>query len=124
MEETPIKKIALQFNTSINKRDLEGLASFMAENHVFIDTEGHAIKGKNACVEAWQGFFQQFPDYKNIFKTVTSRDDLVLIIGYSTCSFEPLNGPALWTAKIQDDKVVEWRVYTDTEENRKALKIE
>jgi hypothetical protein len=54
---------------------------------------------------------------------ITKNEKLVLITGYSTCSYEPLDGPALWTAKIENDRVSEWRVYLDTPENRKLLDL-
>lgn len=43
------------------------------------------------------------------------------MVGHSECSEEILDGPALWTAVIKDGRVQEWRVYDDTEENRKKL---
>jgi hypothetical protein len=46
------------------------------------------------------------------------------MIGYFTCSnCESLNGPAIWTAKVENDLVSEWRVYLDTSKNRKTLDI-
>ena len=115
--------IALRFNESINRRDSQGLSRLMTDDHVFIDTTGHAVRGKDQCVSSWQGFFEQVPDYQNVFERVTSRADLVLLVGYSTCSFPALAGPALWTARIRDGQVAEWRVYEDTPAQRDALAI-
>ena len=64
-----------------------------------------------------------FSDYKNHFTRIESRENTVIIIGHSSCSNDQLNGPALWSAKIEDDLVTEWGVYKDTEENIKLLKI-
>ena len=47
--------------------------------------------------------------------------DLVVIVGYSTCSVEVLKGPAIWTARVADDKVIQWRVFDDTPEVRQLL---
>ena len=74
-------------------------------------------------IEGWLDFFDRYPDYKNHFSRVESRGDFVVIEGYSTCSYDPLDGPALWTAKVENDLVAEWRVYLDTEENRKMLNL-
>ncbi len=46
------------------------------------------------------------------------------MVGFSECSFDPLDGPSIWTAEIRDGLVAEWRVYEDSEEVRKLLKIE
>jgi ketosteroid isomerase-like protein len=115
------KAIALHFNACINSRDLEGLAALLADDHTFIDSANAAVHGKERVVEAWRGFFALFPDYQNIFERVESRTDLVAIMGRSTCSEPQLDGPVLWTAKVRGDQVAEWRVYTDTADNRRAL---
>ena len=116
--------IALWFNECINNRDLDGLAALMTGDHSFIDSASASVHGKERVVEAWRGFFALFPDYRNIFERVESCDQLVAIMGRSTCSEQQLDGPALWTAKIRGDQVAEWRVYKDTPENRTALRLE
>lgn len=117
------KLIVLQFNECINNQDLEGLSDLMSEDHTFIDSEGEIDRGKDTMLKGWRDFFQEFPDYLNHFLIVESRDNLVLITGYSTCSYEPLDGPAIWTAKVENDLLSEWRVYEDTVENRKKLDL-
>ena len=72
-------------------------------------------------VKGWQDFFNLYPDYRNHFPKIESKDNLVLIIGHSTCSLDVLDGPAIWTAKVENDLVAEWRVYLDTPENREKL---
>jgi len=116
--------IAFQFNKCINSRDIHELATWMTDDHTFIDSANQSFQGKEKVVEAWQGFFALFPDYRNIFERVESRNNLVAISGYSTCSEKQLDGPALWIAKLRGDKVAEWRVYVDTPENRKRLSLE
>jgi ketosteroid isomerase-like protein len=118
------KTIPLQFNECINSQDIQGLATFMTDDHTFIDKANQEIQGKGKAVEAWKGFFALFPDYRNIFERVESRNNLVAIIGHSTCSEKQLDGPALWTAQLRGEKVAEWRVYDDTPENRKRLGLE
>ena len=116
--------VAVRFNECINRRDLGGLAELMTEDHAFTDTLGATLAGKPACVEAWRGFFEQFPDYRNTFTAISARGDLAIVVGYSTCATEVLNGPAIWTAAIRDGRVAHWRVYHDTPEVRSDLKIE
>jgi ketosteroid isomerase-like protein len=113
--------ITLQFNECINDRDIVGLAALLTDDHTFIDSANGSVHGKERVIEAWKGFFAQFPDYQNLFERVESRGQLVAVLGRSTCSEPQLDGPALWTAKVRGDKVAEWRVYKDTPENRQAL---
>lgn len=113
--------IAMQFNNCINSRDIKGLSALMSADHVFSDTTGNHFKGKEKCTTAWSGFFMMFPDYQNIFEATTSKGDTAYIQGYSTCSDKRLEGKCLWTATVQHEKVTEWRVYTDDEDNRRKL---
>src|SRR5262247_522848 len=95
----------------------------MTDDHRFTDTLGNSVYGKANCLEAWRGFFEQFPDYRNTFVDIRARDDLVIVVGYSTCSVEVLSGPAIWTATIRNDGVAHWRVYEDAPEVRGDLGI-
>ncbi|MBO0861665.1 MAG: nuclear transport factor 2 family protein [Chloracidobacterium sp.] len=123
MSEKDPKFVVLQFNECINNRDLEGLSNLMTEGHVFIDNNNDVHRGKELMVKGWEDFFRQFPDYSNHFAIVESRGDQVVVIGHSTCSFKPLDGPALWTATVEDGLIAEWRVYLDTVENREDLDL-
>jgi ketosteroid isomerase-like protein len=113
-----------KFNDCINKQDIEGLAEFMTEDHIFIDALANTVKGKDHCIEAWNGFFIAFPDYRNVFKEITVENNLVKMLGYSTCSVPALHGPAIWTAKIRRGQIYEWRVYKDNSATREFLNIE
>ncbi|MFQ5891761.1 MAG: nuclear transport factor 2 family protein [Candidatus Methanofastidiosia archaeon] len=117
------KIVALLFNKQINNQDLNRLTNLMTKDHTFIDSEGDVDRGREEMKRGWREFFKRFPDYENIFYRVESRGNLVIMLGHSECSYKPLHGPAIWTAKIKDDLVSEWRVYSDNEENRKKLCI-
>ena len=118
-----IQQTALTFNDCINARHIDGLAALMSDDHTFIDAVGSIIVGKAACLDAWRGFFATFPDYQNHFTEVTAHDVTVSMLGHSTCSYELLNGPAIWTARVVDEQVAEWHVYEDSPEVRRFLKI-
>jgi ketosteroid isomerase-like protein len=102
--------VVLRFNDRINARDLAGLAALMAGDHTFVDSAGGRVAGKPACVDAWRGFFAEFPDYRNVFLTTEQAGDTVVITGYSECSVPELAGPARWTAQVRDGLVVRWQV--------------
>ena len=102
---------ALKFNEKINLQDLEGLAGLMTEDHTFIDNSGEVTKGKDIMKEGWRQFFKRHPDYQNTFTSAVVQDNVVVMVGYSTCSYGPLAGPNIWTAKVHDGLVSEWRVY-------------
>lgn len=121
MDSAAPEDLARRFNERINAHDLGGLAALMTSDHVFIDSAGGRIEGRERACEAWRKLFAAFPDYQNHFDTVTARGDRVLITGRSTCSHAELNGRALWSAIVRGVRVAEWRVYEDTPEQRAAL---
>ena len=109
MDSFDIMMVALKFNEKINQRDLDGLLELMGENHIFIDNSGDIDKNMK---KGWKEFFEKYPDYRNIFTSVTVKDNVVVMVGYSTCSNERrLNGPSIWIAKVLDGRVSEWRVH-------------
>ena len=123
MDSSKLMSIALKFNEKINQQDLEGLAELMTDDHTFIDIPGEIHKGKAVMKKGWKEFFEKYPDYRNIFTCVTVRNNVVVMVGYSTCSFKQLDGPSIWTAKVHGGRVSEWRVYEDTKLNRQKLGI-
>ncbi len=109
MDAFNVMMVALTFNEKINQRDLDGLVELMTDDHTFIDNSGDVHKNMK---EGWREFFKHYPDYRNVFTSVTVKDDVVVMVGYSTCSNERrLNGPSMWTARIRGGRVSEWRVY-------------
>jgi predicted SnoaL-like aldol condensation-catalyzing enzyme len=117
------KLTVLQFNEYINRQDIKGLNSLMTEDHTFIDRTDKATKGKDMMIKGWLEFFRTYPQYKNHFTRVDSKDDLVIIIGYAYWSKKEPHDQMIWTARIKNDRVAEWRIYEDTKKNRKKFKI-
>ncbi len=115
------KTTVSRFNGFINARDIEGLSAMMTDDHTFIDSAHQQVVGKIDCIHAWQEFFEAFPDYQNHFEHVSANAELVVITGRSSCSDTRLDGPALWSAKVRNDHVSEWRVFEDNVLNRKLL---
>ncbi|MFX1565578.1 MAG: nuclear transport factor 2 family protein [Promethearchaeota archaeon] len=124
MTQSELISVALRFNERINARDLTGLGELMTEDHVFIDISGEVHEGRERMIVGWFDFFRNYPDYRNNFTRVDAHDDLVIMVGFSKCSYTPLDGPAIWTAKILGGKVAEWRVYEDNAQTRHTLGIE
>jgi ketosteroid isomerase-like protein len=117
------KLTALLFNEQINHRDIDGLSALMSDDYTFIDREDAVYRGKETMTRGWIEFFISFPEYQNTFTRVESRDDLVILIGYAVWSKNAQPDHAIWTATIRDDRVAQWRIYEDTNENRAMLGI-
>ncbi len=123
-DQTDPRALVHRFNDCINRRDLDGLARLMSDDHTFVDSAGSTVAGVSACLSAWRDFFAAFPDYRNVFTDLTVRAHTVTVVGHSVCAEPALAGPALWTVEIRDDKVTVWRVHDDTAENRRQLRIQ
>lgn len=91
----------------------------------FTDSSGDVFAGKEEVLRAWDGFFAAFPDYRNEWSDVLTVGGIVVAIGRSVCSTEAaLDGPAIWTARTEGDRVSEWRVYDNTPESRRQLGLQ
>jgi ketosteroid isomerase-like protein len=120
--EQSARRTALAFNDAITRRDLAALAGLMTDDHTFVDSGDNVLAGKEDVLNAWRGFFEAFPDYRNVWADVALIGDVVVATGNSVCATEPqLDGPAIWTASIRGDRVSEWRVHEDTPESRARL---
>lgn len=103
--------VVRSFNDAINRRDLPALTELMSPGHRFVDSAGVTVDGRDACAEAWRGFFESFPDYRNIFEAAEDHGDgVVTVTGHSRCSFAPLAGPAEWRAVVSGGRVDVWQV--------------
>jgi hypothetical protein len=117
------KLIALQFNECISNQDLDGLARLMTDDHAFVDSDGTVHQPKQVMLDNWKQFFKMFPNYRNTFARIRSKDNLVIMLGYAFWTEEQAYDPAIWTATIVDDLVREWRIYADTPENREHFNL-
>ena len=105
------RALTVAFNEQINNRDLEGLAQLMTDDHTFIDTADHAIRGTSDCLDASRGFFEAFPDYRNTFNRLVVEDNKVTVAAARVVRTYGWTAPRLWVGKAKDDKFAEWRVY-------------
>lgn len=112
---------AIGFNDAITRGDLDGLVRLMTPDHTFTDSAGSVVSGREACREAWAGFFAAFPGYRNVFTAVATSGDVVILAGYSECSEPALAGRALWRATVSGDRVASWAVSEDSAANRDRL---
>jgi hypothetical protein len=115
--------VAFQFMDAINAGSAESLGDLMTVDHRFVDSSGTSTIGKSACLERWRRFFVAFPDYQPVVDRIGTYDGVVVVRGQSMCSSPELTGPLLWAARIDDGLISEWRVYDDTNNNRRLLGI-
>ena len=117
------KQIALQFNQCIITQNIRQISDLMTEDHRFIDRAGKVVRGKENMIRAWVKFFELFPEYQNTFERVETHNNDVILYGYATWKEGEAPDHAIWTATIENDLVAEWRIYEDTEDNKKKFNL-
>ena len=112
----------LRFIEQINEHDVDELAAMMTEDHVFIDSLGQAVRGREKMRTAWRGYYAFCPDYRVSHEEILQHGNLVAVFGSAGGTISA-NGkllpenkwhtPAAWFAQVEDGLVKEWRVYAD-----------
>ena len=73
--------IVRAFVEKINARDVAGLCELMPEDHVFIDSLGTIIRGRETMRAGWTGYFNWFPDYQISVTDIFVHDHLIGLFG-------------------------------------------
>ena len=124
------EQIATAFVTAINSRAIDTMAELMTENHIFIDSDGTRVPGRERMREGWISYFEMVPDYCIEVHETFTRDQTVVLLGIATGTFADAgvlklenswSVPAAWRALVEDQKVAVWQVYVNPEPMRKIL---
>jgi uncharacterized protein (TIGR02246 family) len=122
--------VARTFADAINRQSAGELAELMTEDHVFIDSLGARVAGREAMRTGWTGYFRMVPDYSVAVTETYSAGSVVILLGTAQGTLAvdgrllPENRwqtPAAWRAEIRGAQVAGWRVYADNEPIRQLL---
>jgi ketosteroid isomerase-like protein len=112
----------LKFLDAIGRHNADTLAELLAEDHVFTDSLGSSIRGREKMRAAWRGYYAFCPDYWVSHEQIFPNGDLVAVFGAAGGTIAaagkllPENQwrtPAAWLARVENGLVREWRVYAD-----------
>jgi len=111
---TPLET-ALLFLDRINQHDPIKLAEVMSEDHVFIDSLGRTMRGRDAMRQGWRSYYAMCPDYRVSHEEIFTKGNVVGVFGTAggTISGNGWETPSAWRAVIENGLVKEWRVYAD-----------
>lgn len=130
MGDTPEKTRVLEFVEAINDHDVDRVLAMMTDDHVFVDSGGNAIEGKNRQRTPWQRYFEMFPDYHVTVRNVLQENDVVGVFGLATGTLASAGEisydrswklTAAWRAELQGDRIARWQVYADNEPIRRIM---
>ena len=54
------KDTALRFVEAINSHDVEIILQLMSEDHLFIDSLGASVRGRDKMRDPWKGYFEMY----------------------------------------------------------------
>jgi len=117
------KDLALAFIREINRHDVDAIGRLMSDDHVFIDSHGNSVEGKEKMCVGWKHYFELFPDYAITVSTAIEQGDIVLLSGEAAASYQGLGKsdparswklPAAWKTILKSGNVKLWQVYADT----------
>jgi len=119
------------FARAINRQDVEGMAALMTEDHVFIDSLGTRVEGRERMKAGWAAYFQMIPDYTITIEETFPEGPTVLMFGSAQGTYAvegallPENRwrtPAAWRAVTRGNSIAEWRVYADNDPLRRIMR--
>lgn len=118
---SPIE-ITLQFMDAINRHEADALAALMTDDHVFVDSLGNKVQGREKMKTGWHGYFALCPDYWVTHEAIFGDGNSVAVFGAAGGTIA-VNGklppenkwrtPAAWLTIVENGLVKEWRVYAD-----------
>jgi ketosteroid isomerase-like protein len=112
----------LDFLDRINKKDADKLAELMTEDHVFIDSLGNAVRGREKMRAGWRGYYSFCPDYWVTHEEILENGNIVAVFGAAggtvaaNGKLPPENkwrAASAWLAVVESGLVKKWQVYAD-----------
>jgi ketosteroid isomerase-like protein len=122
--------VVLRFIALINAHDVRGMCALMSEDHLFVDSLGDSLRGRDEMFRAWTSYFFLFPDFTITQSHLFCSGNEVALFGTARGSAlradvpsqrEGWMIPAAWRAVVREGRVAEWHIYADNEPVRRLL---
>jgi ketosteroid isomerase-like protein len=119
-----------QFIACINRSrraGMEGLCRLMTPDHLFVDSLGIEVRGREPMREGWRAYFGMVPDYHIAVTDHLESGPVTALFGRAGGTYSPdgrmltqnrWETPAAWKAVVRDGLIAEWWVYADNEPMR------
>lgn len=106
-----------EFVRRINAHDPKAIVSLCSGDHVFIDSLGAQMSGRERLEQGWTGYFSLFPDYRIDVEVAAAENEVVLASGFASATHSTSKKswriPAAWRALVRGRQIAEWQVYAD-----------
>jgi ketosteroid isomerase-like protein len=110
----PVEAV-LAFFDAINRHDSDALAALMTEDHIFIDSLGASVRGRDKMPAGWRAYFAMCPDYRVSHEDILHTGNIVAAFGSAGGTIREIGWktPAAWRVVVLDGLIQEFRVYAD-----------
>jgi ketosteroid isomerase-like protein len=126
----PVLEVALAFADAVNRQSTPEISKLMSKNHVFVDSLGNTVEGREKMEAGWAAYFKMVPDYMVMIDETYVHGPVVVMLGTARGTYtkdgvlRPENRwqtPAAWRATVLNGAVTEWRVYADNDPIRRLM---
>ncbi len=129
MVESDIVRVALRFVNEINRHDVLALLAMISNDHVFVDSQGQELRGRDRLADAWTTYFGRFPDYRIVIEDHMQWGVVVGLFGTASGTLRGPSGevpppnrwkiPAAWKVIVRNGRIERWQVFADNEAVRR-----
>lgn len=118
------------FIDSINRKDLDSLAKLMTEDHVFVDSLGERLTGRDTMRAGWANYFTFVPDYRIMPDWSARHGNAVAVFGTTEGTYAPDGKirkenywitPAAFRVMLRGEQIQMWQVYADNKRMHELL---
>jgi len=104
------------------ERDVDKLAELMTEDHLFVDSLGQAVRGREKMRAGWRNYYAFCADYWVSHEEIFQNGNKVAVFGAAGGTIAPTSKvppehqwrtQAAWLAVVEEGLVKQWRVYAD-----------
>ena len=118
MARDPLPPVAavVSFIDCINRTDVAGIGALMTDDHQLTILDEAPLVGRDANIEAWNGYFTAFPEYVIYPRHISAEGAEVTVVGSTTGSHlglpddEELRFDVTWLGLVVDGKVKRWQI--------------
>ncbi len=109
------EETVLKFVEAINQHDVEAIVNLLGEGHRALGPDAAEQAGVANARDRWKRTFSVYPDYTILVRSITSKEDRVLLAGSLNGSDSAVASvPAAWEARIENRLITEWRTFSNT----------
>lgn len=104
-------KVARKYVAAVNARDVQGVASLLADECRYVDSRGDWIDGRENVLTATRRFFELEENFRFEDTEMVLHDGDVLIRGSTSADDPRLAQDTLWRARVEDGKIAHWQSF-------------